>query len=192
MEERKGVYQDFYQQLLKFGDRLSTVLEKMSKARLLVDELASRSELSHLLSSLANFTTYISFSGVMKAGKTTCVCALIGRDILPTRNNPMTTLPTIILHVPNQEEPILDLTEPLALELRKMLAEIRKLDLTQLQLGEESAALISDHSWNITRFSEGSEKVRTTLYVVNDLLRIHMKQSNRHHIRPQGSSSLLE
>ena len=45
--------------------------------------------------------------GTMKAGKSTCINAIVGREILPNRNRPMTALPTLIRHVPGAEQPVL-------------------------------------------------------------------------------------
>lgn len=38
--------------------------------------------------------------GTMKAGKSTTINAIVGKEILPNRNRPMTSIPTLIRHVP--------------------------------------------------------------------------------------------
>lgn len=43
--------------------------------------------------------------GTMKAGKSTSINAIVGHEVLPNRNQPMTTLPTLIRHVSGQKEP---------------------------------------------------------------------------------------
>ena len=45
--------------------------------------------------------------GTMKAGKSTSINAIVGTEALPTRNRPMTTLPTLIRHTPGQHRPAL-------------------------------------------------------------------------------------
>ena len=45
--------------------------------------------------------------GTMKAGKSTSINAIVGTEVLPTRNRPMTTLPTLIRHTPGQHRPAL-------------------------------------------------------------------------------------
>ena len=45
--------------------------------------------------------------GTMKAGKSTTINAIVGREILPNRNRPMTALPTLIEHKPGQKTPVL-------------------------------------------------------------------------------------
>ena len=38
--------------------------------------------------------------GTMKAGKSTSINAIVGAEVLPNRNRPMTALPTLIRHTP--------------------------------------------------------------------------------------------
>lgn len=45
--------------------------------------------------------------GTMKAGKSTAINAIIGTEVLPTRNRPMTALPTLIRHTPGTTKPVL-------------------------------------------------------------------------------------
>lgn len=47
--------------------------------------------------------------GTMKAGKSTTINAIVGREVLPNRNRPMTTLPTIIRHKVGQTTPTITL-----------------------------------------------------------------------------------
>jgi len=44
--------------------------------------------------------------GTMKAGKSTTINAIVGREIMPNRNRPMTALPTLIRHVPGRVQPL--------------------------------------------------------------------------------------
>ena len=55
--------------------------------------------------------------GTMKAGKSTTINAIVGQEILPNRNRPMTSVPTLIRHVPGKTEPVLHLEH-----IRKRLA----------------------------------------------------------------------
>ncbi|GAB1434106.1 hypothetical protein MASR2M32_03150 [Sphaerotilus sulfidivorans] len=48
--------------------------------------------------------------GTMKAGKSTTINAIVGTEVLPNRNTPMTAIPTLIRHVPGQKDPVLRLT----------------------------------------------------------------------------------
>ena len=55
---------------------------------------------------LKNFDVVLSVVGTMKAGKSTTINAIVGREILPNRNRPMTALPTRIIHTPGQKQPV--------------------------------------------------------------------------------------
>jgi GTPase SAR1 family protein len=50
--------------------------------------------------------------GTMKAGKSTTINAIVGTEVLPNRNRPMTTMPTLIRHVPGQVQPKLEFRHP--------------------------------------------------------------------------------
>ena len=49
----------------------------------------------------------LAFVGTMKAGKSTAINAVIGANVLPNRSGAMTTMPTLVTHVPGRIEPIL-------------------------------------------------------------------------------------
>jgi replication fork clamp-binding protein CrfC len=48
--------------------------------------------------------------GTMKAGKSTTINAIVGSEILPNRNHPMTSLPTLIKHRIGQKEALVSQT----------------------------------------------------------------------------------
>lgn len=54
---------------------------------------------------LRNFDVVLAVVGTMKAGKSTTINAIVGREILPNRNRPMTSLPTLICHNKEQTTP---------------------------------------------------------------------------------------
>ena len=56
---------------------------------------------------LENFEVVLAVVGTMKAGKSTTINAIVGREVLPNRNRPMTSLPTLIAHRKGQIEPVL-------------------------------------------------------------------------------------
>lgn len=59
------------------------------------------------LSKLEKLDLVLAVVGTMKAGKSTAINAIIGTEVLPTRNRPMTALPTLIRHTPGTTKPIL-------------------------------------------------------------------------------------
>lgn len=56
---------------------------------------------------LENFDMIIAVVGTMKAGKSTTINAIVGSEVLPNRNRPMTALPTLIRHTKGQTTPVL-------------------------------------------------------------------------------------
>lgn len=50
--------------------------------------------------------------GTMKAGKSTVINAIVGTEVLPNRNQPMTSLPTLIRHAPGRRVPLLSFPKP--------------------------------------------------------------------------------
>jgi len=62
--------------------------------------------------------------GTMKAGKSTTINAIVGKEILPNRNRPMTSLPTLIRHVPGKTTPELKLAN--LAPLMQLLVQLNK------------------------------------------------------------------
>lgn len=56
---------------------------------------------------LQNLEMVLAVVGTMKAGKSTTINAIVGTEVLPNRNRPMTALPTLIRHTPGQTDPVL-------------------------------------------------------------------------------------
>lgn len=52
-----------------------------------------------------NFELVLAVVGTMKSGKSTVINALVGYELLPNRDLPMTTIPTIITHKEGQKVP---------------------------------------------------------------------------------------
>jgi replication fork clamp-binding protein CrfC len=80
-------------------------------------KLASRiSILNGEMAKLENLEMVLAIVGTAKAGKSTTINAIVGREIMPNHNRPMTALPTLIRHTPLQKEPQLrfDHIEPIS------------------------------------------------------------------------------
>lgn len=74
---------------------------------------------------LENLEMVLAVVGTMKAGKSTTINAIAGAEVMPNRNRPMTTLPTLIRHTPGVLVPKLSLEN--VAPLNSLLAEIKKL-----------------------------------------------------------------
>lgn len=66
----------------------------------------------------------IAIVGTMKAGKSTTINAIVGTEVLPNRNRPMTAIPTLIEHTPGQTEPVLEFKNKAPIE--RLVKELRE------------------------------------------------------------------
>ena len=111
--------------------------------------------------------------GTMKAGKSTVINAIVGTEVLPTRNRPMTALPTLIRHTPGATNPVLLVENPaplasLAEKLRanRGIHELRD----DIELGDTVRAVESGNA--IKHRYEGAQEIRDYLETLNDLVRL--------------------
>ena len=118
--------------------------------------------------------------GTMKAGKSTTINAIVGKEILPNRNRPMTSLPTLIRHVPGKSTPDLQLNniEPIRLLIATLKAKIvtneGKARIGVLKQDQEKSKLLNivkDIDWVKNSYS-GEEEIFTCLASLNDLVRL--------------------
>lgn len=118
--------------------------------------------------------------GTMKAGKSTTINALVGKEILPNRNRPMTSLPTLIRHVPGKVIPDLQLNniEPihaLLLALKKQIGTAKgKALVLELERDKDNHELLkipSDTHWLKNTYC-GESEIFACLGALNDLVRL--------------------
>ncbi|EJC6630277.1 dynamin family protein [Escherichia coli] len=118
--------------------------------------------------------------GTMKAGKSTTINAIVGQEILPNRNRPMTSVPTLIRHVPGKTEPVLHLEH--IQPVRNLLSTLQqKLDTpagqqvaqTLQQTGDtcELLDILANDGWLKNEY-HGEEEIFTGLASLNDLVRL--------------------
>ncbi|MEE7026351.1 dynamin family protein [Escherichia coli :H15] len=118
--------------------------------------------------------------GTMKAGKSTTINAIVGQEILPNRNRPMTSVPTLIRHVPGKTEPVLHLehiqpVRNLLIRLQEKLATPAGQQVAQTlqQTGDtrELLDILTDDGWLKNEY-HGEEEIFTGLASLNDLVRL--------------------
>ena len=120
--------------------------------------------------------------GTMKAGKSTTINAIVGREILPNRNRPMTALPTLIERKPGQKTPVLRFAKrkPIQGLIKQLRAETRKLGpkaFGKLEADkdlQEALKRVQD-SLDIAETHEGEENIFHFLAFLNDLVRLSKK-----------------
>lgn len=118
--------------------------------------------------------------GTMKAGKSTTINAIVGTEVLPNRNRPMTALPTLIRHTPGQKEPALHFNhvEPIERLMHQLQARLQKTDralLTQkLEVDKDMNALLDSISDGIAfeKHYLGAQPIFHCLKSLNDLVRL--------------------
>lgn len=118
--------------------------------------------------------------GTMKAGKSTTINAIVGTEVMPNRNRPMTALPTLITHTPGQIEPVLEFSN--TAPIKKLLPALRhalllpenKADVQKLAADKDAKALLNQIA-NDTPLKEhyhGAEAIFDFLKTLNDLVRL--------------------
>ncbi|AJC64966.1 dynamin family protein [Dickeya zeae] len=118
--------------------------------------------------------------GTVKAGKSTTINAIVGKEILPNRNRPMTSIPTLIRHVPGKIEPELQLNniepivELLGVLQKKIATPEGKEIVLELQKDQNNCDLLNipfDDTWLKTAYC-GETEIFTCLSSLNDLVRL--------------------
>lgn len=130
---------------------------------------------------LENFDMIIAVVGTMKAGKSTTINAIVGSEVLPNRNRPMTALPTLIRHTKGQTIPVLKFenNQPVNELIGKLDKEIQKQDQLEkveilCQSDPDMKVLIEFiSSKNVYKNQyQGSDEIFDFLRGLNDLVRL--------------------
>lgn len=85
---------------------------------------AQREMLQNELCKVTRLEMVLAIVGTMKAGKSTTINAIVGTEVLPNRNRPMTALPTLIRHTPGQKDPILHFSHVAPID--QLMAELQQ------------------------------------------------------------------
>ena len=118
--------------------------------------------------------------GTMKAGKSTAINAIAGTEVLPTRNRPMTAVPTLIKHKPDTIDPVLwfenhgpvdDLVQRLRVELEGSQAEFLESEMSSDRHFEDLVNSVRRGGPFKTRY-EGADEIAEFLKDFNDLVRL--------------------
>lgn len=130
--------------------------------------------LNNEIKKLENFDVVLAVVGTMKAGKSTTINAIVGREILPNRNRPMTALPTLICHNPEKVVPSIKINPTVLNEFLRKLK--RKLSLITNTDGmhQDMLNLIDFIKKNgqFKSYYESEEDIFNFLYQLNDLVRL--------------------
>ncbi|MDQ8936248.1 dynamin family protein [Acinetobacter rudis] len=126
--------------------------------------------------------TIITVVGTMKAGKSTAINAIVGREILPNRNAPMTAIPTLIKHYKGRQQPHLILTDIAREPIVQLIQDLQvafadpchqhKLD--QLRSDQDLFMTVEKIQQDIQVIDEvvGEVEILEFMILINDLIRI--------------------
>lgn len=129
---------------------------------------------------LQNLDMVLAVVGTMKAGKSTTINAIVGREILPNRNRPMTALPTRIRHTRGCTSPVLRFEkhgpiQSLIAELRAKADTLTPASLKKLQDSDEhlaDALTTLRKKQTLGAAHEGEVEIFHFLAYLNDLVRL--------------------
>ncbi len=136
--------------------------------------------LNNELRKITRLEMVLAIVGTMKAGKSTTINAIVGTEVLPNRNRPMTALPTLIRHTSGQKEPVLHFShvapiEKLMHELQGSLRLVEREMLAQHLEIDKDMALLLESIINGVAFEKhylGAEPIFHFLKSLNDLVRL--------------------
>lgn len=128
---------------------------------------------------LENLELVLAVVGTMKAGKSTTINAIVGMEILPNRNRPMTALPTLIRHTLGVKQPRLlfanaQPVNKLIKQLKPALAKASPEHLQELNSNDDMQELIQriEQQQDFVTEHIGSEAIFEFLKGLNDLVRL--------------------
>ena len=131
------------------------------------------------LSKLEKLDLVLALVGTMKAGKSTAINAIVGTEVLPSRNRPMTTLPTLIRHTPGTTKPVLrfENRQPVsdhASRLRDKVKELRHDLRDEMDRDRHFHDLVNsiDKGDDFKEIYEGASEIAEFLKDLNDLVRL--------------------
>lgn len=132
------------------------------------------------LAKVGDLKMVLAVVGTMKAGKSTTINAIVGHEVLPNRNLPMTALPTLIEHCSGQAEPVLELKncKPINNLMRQLRRAISSAHgdaaLQNLERTDDMHDLLQliDKQGTFQKRYKGSENIFWFLKSLNDLVRL--------------------
>ncbi|CAF5010033.1 unnamed protein product [Rotaria sp. Silwood1] len=186
------------QQCAGIGDQVSDLLQNEQVPGHMDNENHASSIVKRLkieIEKVVNFELRMPIIAPMKAGKSTILNAVVGQNLLPTRNAAMTSIPTeIVLNVINLKEN--KYVEPYLKLDRKFIDRMNQLQDDLRQHFNEKAISTDDMKKKLERHTHlvetaeiirqksskcptldtqiyGSERIRLVLIFINDLIRIY-------------------
>lgn len=163
---------------LKQGEHSSQVVQPLHFSARGMD--VQQATLNNELRKITRLEMVLAIVGTMKAGKSTTINAIVGTEVLPNRNRPMTALPTLIRHTPGQKEPVLHFSHVAPIDalmkvLQQRVRECDRLRLTQtLEIDKDMNVLLQHIETGVAfeRYYLGAQPIFHCLKSLNDLVRL--------------------
>lgn len=121
-----------------------------------------------------NFELVLAVVGTMKSGKSTVINALVGYELLPNRDLPMTTIPTIITHKEGQKVPQMEFSYNEI--IKKTQNDLKKISPNKI-FNKKHINIDEIINFNFSDRIEGAENIKKALTIINDMLRICSENS---------------
>lgn len=139
-----------------------------------VDSREAQRALAELVNEATQRAVHVAVVGVMKAGKSSLVSGLVGREVVPSRASALTVVPTLITHDPDATEPLLALPALCRTALATVGARLASLDAASLRglasdVGGASLACAGEPWRDVYR---GDAAVLAALVRVHDTVRL--------------------
>jgi replication fork clamp-binding protein CrfC len=136
--------------------------------------------LNNELRKITRLEMVLAIVGTMKAGKSTTINAIVGTEVLPNRNRPMTALPTLIRHTPGQKEPGLNFihVKPIERLMHELQDKLRHVDreklALKLEMDKDMNALLERIIGGVAfeKHYLGAQPIFQCLKSLNDLVRL--------------------
>jgi GTPase SAR1 family protein len=171
---------------------LETVSSLMGRARnaLISDQSSAKysefkQEIENAIHNVQDLELRMAVVAPMKAGKSTIINAIVGQDLLPSRNAAMTTIPTEIIFNGNIKEPILTISDR-TLSIVRDAYDLLKQKIILLDQKQQLQSTISPYPHLVELVEEikhkvgfisrsktmGREEITQVLKSINDLVRL--------------------
>ena len=168
--------------------QIQQVEESQQSDRATIDTESVQQEIATLRGErlkLEELEMVLAVVGTMKAGKSTTINAIVGTEILPNRNAPMTAIPTLIKHTKGQKQPRLTFTEKASQPANKLIQDLSEKfedekyrdELQKLKLDKDLYVTIEriQNDIQIVNQALGEKEIFDFLVSMNDLVRIAPK-----------------
>lgn len=187
-EVLKPNIQDLQKDVIDLLEQVSSLMNYASTA--LISDSAGKKyaefeqQVNQEIDKVRNLELRMAIVAPMKAGKSTITNAIIGQEILPSRNAAMTTLPTEIIFDTKLTQPVLYLNPQILTVFQETLLGLRhRIDQMGIEQAQEKLAqyphlakipkqIQQAVGLTIPSKSEGREKIIHTLTSLNDIVRV--------------------